>query len=168
MSGAATPQIFKKKLKPLFFKEFHKQKQKMSCHLCNNELEFHEIAGFNPNLPPYSEDRTNFCWEDEEQTTTAPICDTCYWDEDSSDEGNVADDESEEELPVYSFCRDCANPIEQISIAGLNDEEINEAMYNNQCEDCLENPSTPPISTLKQSASPSALQVVRALPSSQP
>jgi len=132
----------------------------MSCHLCSTELEFHEIAGYNPNLPPYSEDRTNFCWEDEEQTTTAPICDACYWAEGSLDDGNDADDE-EEELPVYSFCRDCSNPIEQISITGLDDEEINEAMYSSQCPDCSENPSTPPKSTSQRSGSPSFLQAVQ-------
>jgi len=143
----------------------------MSCHLCNTELEFHEIAGYNPNLPPYSEDRTNFCWEDEEQTTTAPICDSCYWDEGSVEEDDDTtedeeDEEEEEELPVYSFCRDCNNPIEQICIDGLDDEEINEAMYNNQCADCLDNPSTPPKSTSRRNGSPSALQAVRP-PSSQ-
>jgi len=138
----------------------------MSCHLCSTDLEFHEIAGYNPNLPPYSEDRTNFCWEDEEQTTTAPICDACYWAEGSLDDGNDADDE-EEELPVYSFCRDCSNPIEQISITGLDDEEINEAMYSSQCPDCSENPSTPTKSTSQRSGSPSFLQAVQP-PSSQP
>lgn len=138
----------------------------MSCHLCNTELEFHEIAGYNPNLPPYSEDRTNFCWEDEEQTTTAPICDSCYWAEGSVEDESAEDDE-EEELPVYSFCRDCSNPIEQICIDGLDDEEINEAMYNNQCADCLDNPSTPPKSTSRRNGSPSALQAVQS-PSSQP
>jgi hypothetical protein len=138
----------------------------MSCHLCNTELEFHEIAGYNPNLPPYSEDRTNFCWEDEEQTTTAPICDSCYWAE-GSVEDELEDDDEEEELPVYSFCRDCSNPIEQICIDGLDDEEINEAMYNNQCTDCLDNPSTPPKSTSRRNGSPSALQAVQS-PSSQP
>ena len=138
----------------------------MSCHLCNTELEFHEIAGYNPNLPPYSEDRTNFCWEDEEQTTTAPICDSWYWAE-GSVEDELEDDEEEEELPVYSFCRDCNNPIEQICIDGLDDEEINEAMYNNQCADCLDNPSTPPKSTSRRNGSPSALQAVQP-PSSQP
>jgi len=138
----------------------------MSCHLCHVELEFNEIAGYNPNLPPYSEDRTNFCWEDEEQTTTAPICDACYWAEGSLDDGNDADDE-EEELPVYSFCRDCSNPIEQISITGLDDEEINEAMYSSQCADCADRPSTPPKSTSQRSGSPSFLQAVQP-PSSQP
>ena len=138
----------------------------MSCHLCSTELEFHEIAGYNPNLPPYSEDRTNFCWEDEEQTTTAPICDSCYWAE-GSVEDELEDDDEEEELPVYSFCRDCSNPIEQICIEGLDDEEINEAMYNNQCADCLDNPSTPPKSTSRQNGLPSALQAVQP-PSSQP
>jgi len=139
----------------------------MSCHLCNTELEFHEIAGYNPNLPPYSEDRTNFCWEDEEQTTTAPICDSCYWAEGSVEDELEDDDEEEEEHPVYSFCRDCSNPIEQICIDGLDDEEINEAMYNNQCADCLDNPSTPPKSTSRRNGSPSALQAVQS-PSSQP
>ena len=138
----------------------------MSCHLCNTELEFHEIAGYNPNLPPYSEDRTNFCWEDEEQTTTAPICDSCYWAE-GSVEDQLEDDDEEEELPVYSFCRDCSNPIEQICIDGLDDEEINEAMYNNQCADCLHNPSTPPKSTSRRNGSPSSFQAVQS-PSSQP
>ena len=137
----------------------------MSCHLCNTELEFHEIAGYNPNLPPYSEDRTNFCWEDEEQTTTAPICDSCYWAE-GSVEDELEDDEEEEELPVYSFCRDCSNPIEQICIDGLDDEEINEAMYNNQCADCVDNPSTPPKSTSRRNGSPSSFQAVQP-PSSQ-
>jgi len=140
----------------------------MSCHLCHVELEFNEIAGYNPNLPPYSEDRTNFCWEDEEQTTTAPICDACYWAEGSLDDGNDADDE-EEELPVYSFCRDCSNPIEQISISGLDDEEINEAMYSSQCAECADNPSTPPKSTSQRSGSPSSLlQAEWIPPSSQP
>ena len=140
----------------------------MSCHLCNIELEFHEIAGFNPNLPTYSTQRTNFCWEDTEHTITAPICDACYWAEGSSDDdGNDADDE-EEELPVYSFCRDCSNPIEQISISGLDDEEINEAMYNSQCLECAENPSTPPKSTLRRSGSPSSLQAEQEPPSSLP
>ena len=140
----------------------------MSCHLCHVELEFNEIAGYNPNLSPYSEDRTNFCWEDTEHTITAPSCDACYWAEGSSDDdGNDADDE-EEELPVYSFCRDCSNPIEQISITGLDDEEVNEAMYSNQCVDCAENPSTPPKSTLKRSGSPSSLQAAQEPPSSLP
>lgn len=153
------PSNFLKKIEPRAGKEFQKQKQnKMSCHLCFNELEFHEIAGYNPNLPPFSEDRTNFCWEDEEQTTTAPICDACYWAEGSEDEDAESADESEE-LPVYSFCRECSNPIEQISAVGLNDEELNEEMYGHICDDCNENPSTPPKrSTLQQrSVSPSSL-----------
>ena len=139
----------------------------MSCHLCHVELEFNEIAGYNPNLSPYSEDRTNFCWGDEEQTITVPICDACYWAEGSSDDEEAEDDE-EEELPVYSFCRDCSNPIEQISISGLDDEEINEAMYSSQCPDCAENPSTPPKSTSQRSGSPSFLQAEWVPPSSQP
>lgn len=129
----------------------------MSCHLCLKELEFHEIAGYNPNLPPYSEDRTNFCWEDEEQTTTTPICDSCYWDEGSLDED--AESEESEELPVYSFCRECSNPIEQISIVGLNDEEINTEMFGHICDDCIENPSTPPKRpTSRKSGSPSSVR----------
>ena len=140
----------------------------MSCHLCYVELEFNEIAGYNPNLPSSSEDRTNFCWEDEEQTIAAPICDACYWAEGSSDEDDEAEDDEEEELPVYSFCRDCSNPIEQISITGLDDEEVNEAMYGSQCPDCAENPSTPPKSTSQRSVSPSFLQVEQPLPSSLP
>jgi hypothetical protein len=139
----------------------------MSCHLCHVELEFNEIAGYNPNLPPYSEDRTNFCWEDEEQTTTAPICDACYWAEGSEDDEAVDEDE-EEELPVYSFCRDCSNPIEQISITGLDDEEINELMFTNICAKCADNPSTPPKSTLQRSGSPSSLQAEQPPPSSLP
>jgi hypothetical protein len=111
----------------------------MSCHLCYIELEFNEIAGFNPNLPPYSEDRTNFCWEDEEQTIAAPICDACYWAEGSSDEDDAEDD-----------------------------EEINEAMYSSQCVDCGQNPSTPPKSTSQRSVSPSFLQAEQPLPSSLP
>ena len=140
----------------------------MSCHLCFIELEFHEIAGYNPNLPPYSTQRTNFCWEDEEQTITAPICDACYWAEGSSDEDDEVEDDEEEELPVYSVCRDCSNPIEQISITGLDDEEVNEAMYGSQCPDCAENPSTPPKSTSQRTGSPSFLQVEQPLPSSLP
>ena len=90
------PSNFLKKIEPCGRKEFQKQKQnKMSCHLCFNELEFHEIAGYNPDLPPFSEDRTNFCWEDEEQTTTAPICDACYWAEGSEDEDAESADELE-------------------------------------------------------------------------
>jgi len=151
VSGNLSPQIFLKKLNPTFNKEF--QSGRMSCHRCLRELEFHEIAGFNPNLEAEDNQRTNFCWENETGTwKAAPLCDECYWDQDSETDT----DTEEEPLPIYSFCRECNNAIGQISAVDLTDEELELEMYSHICDDCNLNPNTPPItSPQNENASPS-------------
>jgi len=144
----------------------------MSCHLCFKELEFHEIAGFNPNLAEEDANRTNFCWNNDTGTwKAAPICDDCYWDQNSDTDTDTEDEEAEEEpLPIYSFCRECSNVITEISPNDLTDEELELEMYSHICEDCMVNPSTPPITLLQtQNASPSDEQESPSLsPWSQP
>ena len=137
----------------------------MSCYLCHATLEFHEIAGFNPNLPANDSERTNFCWEDEAGTKATPICDECYWapdrseepeyentDEEEDEDENI--EEEEEPIPIYSFCRICNEVIKEISPIGLTDEELDAEMFTHICYDCIENPVTPPI-TSHGNASPS-------------
>jgi hypothetical protein len=124
----------------------------MSCYRCHKELEFDEIAGFNPNLEAEDANRTNFCWENETGTwKAAPICDECYWDQDddTETETEVEAEAEEEPLPVYSFCKICTNVITEISAVGLTDEELELEMFSHICDDCIVNPSTPPI-TLQQ------------------
>ena len=103
----------------------------MSCHLCFKELEFHEIAGYNPNLADEDANRTNFCWNNDSGTwKAAPVCDDCYWDQNSETDTDTDTDTDTEE------------------------EEVE--MYSHICEDCMVNPSTPPITSLQmQNASPS-------------
>lgn len=131
----------------------------MSCHLCFKELEFHEIAGYNPNLADEDANRTNFCWNNDSGTwKAAPVCDDCYWDQNSeTDTDTDTEEEAEEEpLPIYSFCRECTNVITEISPNDLTDEELEVEMYSHICEDCMVNPSTPPITLSQtQNASPS-------------
>ena len=147
----------------------------MSCHLCLAQLEFGEIAGFNPNLPAESSERTNFCWEDEAHTVAAPICDECYYASDRSAEESadieeeVEDTQEEEEpLPIYSFCRICNNIIQEISPIGLTDEELEIEMFTHLCDDCIDNPVTPiqRASTSPENGSPSAEQEHSQSPSS--
>jgi hypothetical protein len=134
----------------------------MSCFLCFTVLEFHEIAGFNPTLSENDTERTNFCWEDDSEQRAVPICDECYWAPDRSDEipeleHSELDENTEEEdepIPIYSFCCLCHNVIQEISDVGLTDEELDHEMFTHTCNDCLQNPSTPP-PTSPESESPS-------------
>ena len=140
VSSNLAPQIFLKKLNPYTRKEFQSG---MSCHLCFKELEFHEIAGFNPNLAEEDANRTNFCWENDSGTwKAAPVCDDCYWDQADEDdtETETEDEDEEEPLPVYSFCKICTNVITEISPHSLTDEELEVEMYSHICENCMVNP----------------------------
>jgi hypothetical protein len=132
----------------------------MSCHRCLKELEFNEIAGFNPNLAAEDSQRTNFCWENETGTwKAAPLCDECYWDQGSetdAEDGEEAEEAEEEPLPIYSFCKICTNVITEISAVDLTDEELELEMYSHICDDCNLNPNTPPITSQQnENASPS-------------
>ena len=134
----------------------------MSCHLCSRELEFSEIAGYNPNLPVDSEDRTNFTFHN---GMAVPLCDDCYWADDEREtienEGQEDQEEEEEEQEEedYStiYCIECGNPIEGISLDDFSDDdEAAEASTNYVCADCAEddrNPSTPPTRELNESPS---------------
>ena len=166
VSGNPAPQIFLKKLNPAINKEFQNG---MSCYHCLKELDFHEIAGFNPNLAAEDANRTNFCWENDTGTwKAAPVCDDCYWDQaDEDDTDTDVEEEGEEEpLPVYSFCKICTNVITEISTHSLTDEELEIEMFSHICDDCIENPSTPPITLQLRNALPSAEQERSPSPSS--
>ena len=125
----------------------------MSCHLCSRELEFSEIAGYNPNLDPESDDRTNYTMVND---NAEPICDDCYWSnpdeedqEEQYDEEEQQEEEEEEEEEDYAtiYCVECGVVIEGISLEDFSDDdEAAAAATSYTCDECIGNkinPSTP-------------------------
>jgi len=122
----------------------------MSCHLCQSELEFSEIAGFNPNCLQNDSNRTNFCWVDEAQTVAAAICDNCYYsndqdeDQDQDQDHNLEDEEEEEEEEEEEddydydaiYCIACGTKIEDLDLENMTDDEFAEASTTFICTEC--------------------------------
>jgi hypothetical protein len=127
----------------------------MSCHLCSRELEFSEIAGFNPNLPAESDDRTNYTMIN---NLAEPICDNCYWSNPDDAEDYIYENEEieeteeegeaeEEEDYTAIYCIDCGEVIEGITLEDFSDDdEAAAASTSYKCDECIGinvNPSTP-------------------------
>jgi hypothetical protein len=122
----------------------------MSCHLCSRELEFSEIAGYNPNLPLESDDRTNYTMVND---IAEPICDDCYWsneddEEEDQDEGEEEEEEEEEDEDYATiYCVECGVVIENISLEDFSDDDEAAAAATsymcNECNGSKMNPSTP-------------------------
>jgi hypothetical protein len=122
----------------------------MSCHLCSRELEFSEIAGFNPNLPLESDDRTNYTMVGD---IAEPICDDCYWsneDEEDQEEQYDAEEQEEEEQEEEDYatiyCVECGVVIEGISLEDFSDDEAAAASTSYMCDECIGSkmdPTTP-------------------------
>ena len=126
----------------------------MSCHLCSRDLEFSEIAGYNPNLDPESDDRTNYTMIND---VAVPVCDDCYWSNPDEEDDNqyyendeeIPEQEDTEEDEDYAtiYCVECGVVIEGISLEDFSDDDEAAAAATSykctECANCEQTPSTP-------------------------
>jgi hypothetical protein len=138
----------------------------MSCHLCQKELEFSEIAGFNPNCLENDSNRTNFCWVDEAHTRAAAICDDCYYnneedidqdenfEEEEQEEGEEGEEGEEEDYDYDAiYCIACGTKIEDLDLVNMTDDEFAEASTTFKCTECALMEETPVTPELNESPS---------------
>lgn len=119
----------------------------MKCSHCKATMTKKEVDGFNPALSRQSDNRTNFCWEGEDDDAFAsPLCDKCCWVE---EEEFVEEEEMKEKLdPVWEEDEEDLYPEEEeepplpqkeCPLEPCNCKHKGETTANKHTEDCLVN-----------------------------
>ena len=116
----------------------------MKCSHCKAMMTKKEVDGFNPALNRQSDNRSNFCWEGEDDDAfVSPLCDKCCWVEDEEfveeekeevdpvwEEDDFYSEEEEEELPLSQ---------KEAPLEPCNCKHKGEVSANKHSEDCLVN-----------------------------
>jgi len=117
----------------------------MKCSHCKAMMTKKEVEGFNPSLNRQSDNRTNFCWEGEDDDAfVSPLCDKCCWVEEDvfveeeekekpdpiweESDGDFYYEEEEEEIPLYQ---------NEAPLQPCNCKNKGEMSANKHSEDCL-------------------------------
>jgi hypothetical protein len=107
--------------------------QHLYCYDCGEKLTSREVCDFRPNHDLYDSCRENSRRLDENDSIFVPLCDICYYDNDTDEEEEEEDGESEEENSYTCYCQGCGEEIDW-NITTEEFEQENEPHLCTRCE----------------------------------